>query len=178
MVSTEENLRAEIDSLRQEMTKLQDEMVAFRLAQKVLIEVTTGCRSSPGGIIRGALQKTLDVCADVSCNAEKGSLFLLDPASGKIIDAILTRAEVTPKQRAKLIGKVLDNGLAGWVSRNRQLGLITDTEQDDRWLTLPNQPYIVRSALSVPIINGKKELLGIITLLHSQTNHFTDRKSV
>ncbi|GGA53059.1 PP2C family protein-serine/threonine phosphatase [Okeania sp. KiyG1] len=176
MVSTEENLRAEIDSLRQEITKLQDEMVAFRLAQKVLIEVTTGCHSSPGGIIRGALQKTLDVCADVSCNnAEKGSLFLLDPASGKIIDAILTRSEVTPKQRAKLIGNVLDKGLAGWVSRNLELGLITDTEQDERWLTLPDQPYIVRSALGVPIINGKKELLGIITLLHSQTNHFTSR---
>ncbi|NEN88331.1 MAG: SpoIIE family protein phosphatase [Okeania sp. SIO3H1] len=175
MVSREENLRAEIDSLRQEMTKLQDEMVAFRLSQKVLIEVTTGCHSSPGGIIRGALQKTLDVCADVSCNAENGSLFLLDPASGKIIDAILTRTEVIPEKRAKLIGNVLDHGLAGWVSRNRQLGLITDTEQDDRWLTLPDQPYIVRSALGVPIINGKKELLGIITLLHSQTNHFTSR---
>ncbi|WP_246843990.1 GAF domain-containing protein, partial [Hydrocoleum sp. CS-953] len=155
------------------MAKVQDEIAAYRLAQKVLIEVTTGCSSRPGGIIKAALQKTLDVCADVTAT-EKGSLFLLDPASKKIVDAILTRTEVSPEQRTKLIGSVLDKGLAGWVSRNREIGLITDTEEDDRWLTLPNQPYIVRSALGVPIINNQN-LLGIITLLHSQPNHFTDR---
>ena len=173
MATTEENLREEIKSLRKEMARQQDEIEAFRLAQKVLLEVTTGCTSNPGGIIKAALQKTLDVCADITYT-EKGSLFLLDPTSGKIVDAILTRTEVTPEQRAKLIGSVLDKGLAGWVSRHRQMGLITDTENDDRWLTLPNQPYTVRSALGVPIINGP-ELLGIITLLHSTTNHFTPR---
>lgn len=173
MATTEENLREEIKSLRKEMARQQDEIEAFQLAQKVLLEVTTGCTSRPGGIIKAALQKTLDVCADITCT-EKGSLFLLDPASGKIVDAILSRTEVTPEQRGKLIGSVLDNGLAGWVSRHRQMGLITDTENDDRWLTLPNQPYTVRSALGVPIINGP-ELLGIITLLHSTTNHFTPR---
>ncbi len=173
MGTTEENLREELDLLRQEMAKVQDEIAAFRLAQKVLIEVTTGCSSRPGGIIKAALQKTLDVCANVTAT-EKGSLFLLDPASKKIVDAILTRTEVTPEQRTKLIGSVLDKGLAGWVSRNREIGLITDTEHDDRWLTLPNQPYIVRSALGVPIINGQ-DLLGIITLLHSEANHFTQR---
>ncbi|MGD1713569.1 GAF domain-containing SpoIIE family protein phosphatase [Dapis sp. BLCC M172] len=173
MGTTEENLREEIKSLQKEMARQQDEIAAYRLAQKVLIEVTTGCSSKPGGIIKAALQKTLDVCADVTAT-EKGSLFLLDPASKKIVDAILTRTEVSPEQRTKLIGSVLDKGLAGWVSRNREIGLITDTEQDDRWLTLPNQPYIVRSALGVPIINNQN-LLGIITLLHSQPNHFTDR---
>ncbi len=173
MGSTEENLREELDLLRQEMAKVQEELGAFRLAQKVLTEVTTGCTSRPGGVIKAALQKTLDVCADVTAT-EKGSLFLLDPASKKIVDAILTRTEVTTEQRAKLIGSVLDKGLAGWVSRNREIGLITDTEDDDRWLTLPNQPYIVRSALGVPIINGQ-DLLGIITLLHSEPNHFTQR---
>ncbi|MEM1169719.1 MAG: GAF domain-containing SpoIIE family protein phosphatase [Cyanobacteria bacterium P01_H01_bin.35] len=173
MGSTEEKLREELDLLRQEMAKVTEELAAFRLAQKVLTEVTTGCSSRPGGIIKAALQKTLDVCADVTAT-EKGSLFLLDPASQKIVDAILTRTEVTPEQRAKLIGSVLDKGLAGWVSRNRQIGLIKDTEHDDRWLTLPNQPYIVRSALGVPIINGQ-DLRGIITLLHSEPNHFTER---
>lgn len=173
MVSTEENLREELDSLRREMAKVQEELAAFRLAQKVLTEVTTGSISNPGGIIKAALQKTLDVCADVTAT-EKGSLFLLNPKSKKIVDAILTRAEVTSEQRAKLIGSVRDKGLAGWVSRNSKIGLITDTKYDDRWLTLPNQPYIVRSALCVPILNGQ-DLLGIITFFHSEPNHFTQR---
>ncbi|MEB3340999.1 GAF domain-containing SpoIIE family protein phosphatase [Okeania sp.] len=173
MATTEEKLREELNLLKQEMAKVTKELAAFVVAQKVLTEVTTKCTARPGGVIRGALQKTLDVCADVTAT-EKGSLFLLDPVSGKIVDAILTRTEVTPEQRAQLIGSVLDQGLAGWVCRNRQIGLITDTEQDDRWLTLPNQPYIVRSALGVPIINNQ-DVLGIITLLHSEPNHFTER---
>jgi len=95
---------------------------------------------------------------------------------GKIAEAILTRPEVPSKQRDRLIGSVLDKGLAGWVSRHRQMGLIADTETDDRWLTLPDQPYKVRSALAVPILRGT-ELLGILTLLHSVPNHFTSKSA-
>ncbi len=116
------------------------------------------------------MQTTLDLVTALT-DAEKGSLFLLE-ASGKVIDAILSRTEVTPEQRAKLIGNVLDRGLAGWVSDRCEVGLITDTEQDTRWLTLPDQPYTVRSALAVPIQRGDR-LLGILTLLHPEPNHFS-----
>ncbi|MGB3512473.1 MAG: SpoIIE family protein phosphatase [Microcoleaceae cyanobacterium] len=170
----EQNFKAKIESLEQEVTRLQNEIKGFQ-AQTVLLEslVTIAQTSAEGGVIKAALQKTLDLSADLTCT-EKGSLFLLEPSSGKIVDAILTRAEVKPEQRAKLIGSVLDKGLAGWVSDRHQVGLITDTENDDRWLTLPNQPYVVGSALAVPILKGK-ELLGILTLLHSRRNHFTEK---
>ena len=55
--------------------------------------------------------------------------------------------------------------------RNNRIGLITDTEKDDRWLNLPGQPYTVRSAMAVPI-SRDNELLGILTLLHSQPGIF------
>jgi sigma-B regulation protein RsbU (phosphoserine phosphatase) len=55
--------------------------------------------------------------------------------------------------------------------RNNRIGLITDTEKDDRWLNLPGQPYTVRSAMAVPI-SRDNELLGILTLLHSQPGVF------
>ena len=170
----EQKLKEKIESLEQEVTKLKNEAAGFQ-AQTVLLEslVTMAQTSAEGGVIKAALQKALDLAADLT-STEKGSLFLLDPASGKIVDAILTRTEVQPEQRAKLIGSVLDKGLAGWVSDCHQVGLITDTEKDDRWLTLPNQPYVVGSALAVPILKGK-ELLGILTLLHSQTHHFTEK---
>lgn len=170
----EQNFKAKIESLEQEVTRLQNEIAGFQ-AQTVLLEslVTMAQTSAEEGVIKAALQKTLDLAADLTCT-EKGSLFLLEPSSEKIVDAILTRAEVKPEQRAKLIGSVLDKGLAGWVSDRRQVGLITDTENDDRWLTLPNQPYVVGSALAVPILKGE-QLLGILTLLHSQRNHFTEK---
>jgi sigma-B regulation protein RsbU (phosphoserine phosphatase) len=39
-------------------------------------------------------------------------------------------------------------------------------------LDLPDQPYTVRSALAVPIVRDEK-LLGLLTLLHAQTGHFS-----
>ena len=161
----------ELESLRCEVAKLRNEKAVFKAQSHVLEKLVSMARSSTEGeVLKSALQNTLDVATDQT-NSEKGSLFLLEP-SGKVADAILSRTEVTSEQRKNLIGNVLDRGLAGWVIRHRELGLITDTENDDRWLTLPNQPYIVRSALAVPIIRGE-ELLGIITLLHSQPGHFS-----
>ena len=165
-------LEAELNRLRQEVVQLKRKETALK-AQSILLEnlVTIAGSSGKSDFLKAALQKTLDLAADLT-GAEKGSLFLLDPNSGKTVDAILTRTEVTDVIRDRLIKSVSDKGLAGWTIRHRKLGLITDTEKDDRWLTLPNQPYTVRSALAIPILKGE-DLLGIITLLHSQPEHFS-----
>lgn len=161
----------ELQLLRQQVAELRKEEAAFKAQSQLLEKLVSIARSSnQGEVLKAALQTTLDVATDQT-NSERGSLFLLE-SSGKVADAILSRTEVTREQRKNLIGRVLDKGLAGWVIRHRQLGLIVDTEDDDRWLTLPNQPYIVRSALAVPIISGE-DLLGIITLLHSEPGHFS-----
>jgi sigma-B regulation protein RsbU (phosphoserine phosphatase) len=115
------------------------------------------------------LQKTLEISAELT-GADKGSLFLLN-AEGAVTDGILTRVDPTPEQRSKIIGQVFDKGLAGWVRRNHKVGLIVDTRDDDRWVNLSNQPYTVGSALAIPILKGDN-LLGIITLLHDQPEHF------
>ncbi len=171
-----EDLIQELQSLRQELAQLHQEKAVW-IAQNSLLEnlVTIAGEETAGGVLKAALQKTLDVASDLTA-AEKGSMFLLDTKTGKVIDAILCRTKVTPEQRKRLVGNVLDKGLAGWVVRHQKLGLIHDTEKDDRWLTLPNQPYTVGSALAVPVIRVGK-LLGIITLLHSQKNHFTQESA-
>ncbi|MEB3311674.1 MAG: GAF domain-containing SpoIIE family protein phosphatase [Snowella sp.] len=147
------------------------DQAAFEV-QRNLLENLVEIARSPAqiGVLKSALQAMLDISTEQT-NAEKGSLFVLDP-SGKIADAILSRTEVTPEMRNQLVGSVLDAGLAGWVNQNHELGLVLDTETDERWLTLPDQPYVARSALCVPILKDN-ELLGIITLLHSKPNHFS-----
>lgn len=163
---------AELELLLQEIAKLKNEAAAFKAQSKLLANlVSTAGSSNEGEVLKAALQSTLDLATEQTAS-EKGSLFLISPA-GKVTDAILSRTEVTPEKRKSLIGNVLDKGLAGWVIRNRQVGLIIDTEDDERWLTLPNQPYVVRSVLGVPILSGE-ELLGIINLLHSKPRHFTE----
>ena len=162
----------ELQLLRREVAELRNETAAFKAQSKLLENlISIADSSTEGEVLKAALQTTLDVATEQT-DSEKGSLFLLG-SSGKVTDAILSRTEVTPEKRKHLIGNVLDKGLAGWVIRNRQIGLIIDTEDDERWLTLPNQPYVVRSALGVPILSGE-ELLGIISLLHSEPKHFCE----
>lgn len=120
-------------------------------------------------LLKSMLQNALDVASELT-GAEKGSLFLLDQ-DGAVTDSILTRGDATPETAARLIGTVMDKGLAGWVFRYRRPGLIIDTQTDDRWVSLPNQPYTVRSALAVPIQRAGW-VMGLLTLLHSQPGHF------
>jgi sigma-B regulation protein RsbU (phosphoserine phosphatase) len=158
------------EELKQAITQLRSEKAALQVQSRLLENFVNFARSSAKGrVLTRLLQKTLEISAELT-GADKGSLFLLD-ADGAVTDGILTRVDPTPEQRSRIIGQVFDKGLAGWVRQNHKVGLIVDTRIDDRWVNLPNQPYTVGSALAVPILKGE-ELLGIITLLHEQPEHF------
>jgi sigma-B regulation protein RsbU (phosphoserine phosphatase) len=58
------------------------------------------------------------------------------------------------------------------VKDHRQVGLINDTLDDDRWSPFPHQPQTIRSVLAVPILKCD-EMLGILTLTHPDPNHFS-----
>ena len=160
----------EIKSLQNELNILRRAQTAFKAQNKLfenLIEMVRS--SSKQEMLKTTMQKTLDVACDLS-GAEKGSLFLLNE-DGVVTDSILTRGEVPSKERLSLIGSVLDRGLAGWVREHLEIGLIKNSETDDRWLSLPDEPYMIRSALAVPILRHKW-LFGILTLMHPDPGHF------
>ncbi|MCP4367401.1 MAG: SpoIIE family protein phosphatase [Deltaproteobacteria bacterium] len=161
-------LQTEITTLRREK-KVHD-------AQNRLFEIFINmARSSKEEqVLNVTMQSALDIAAQLS-GAEKGSLFLLD-TDGVVTDSILTRDQISGEKRSILIGKVIDKGLVGWVKKNLSVGLVTDAETDARWFNLPDQSYIVRSALAVPVLRHDT-LFGIITLMHSLPSHF-DRISV
>ena len=162
---------AELESLRREVMELRTTKAAFDAQSELLENLVAMARSSSEKqLLKGTLKNTLDVSTRLT-DAERGSLFLYD-ANGAVTDSILTRKDATAEESTQLIGIVLDKGLAGWVSRHREVGLIVDTNRDDRWLTLPNQPYEVGSALAVPILKGEM-LLGLLTLLHCEPCHFS-----
>lgn len=121
-------------------------------------------------VVNVMLQKTVDMSIALT-GANHGSLILLD-SDGSVVDSILSRGDISENLKSSLIESTLKEGLAGWVRRHQKVGLVNDTNTDDRWLTFPNQPYTARSALTLPIISGEV-LLGILTLKHSQPNHFT-----
>jgi sigma-B regulation protein RsbU (phosphoserine phosphatase) len=156
--------------LKAKIERLQKKKAAL-LAQSRLIQnlVALAKSSASEQMLTSTLQKALELSAELT-KAETGSLFLLDP-DGVVRDCILTRGPLQAKECLDLTGTVMKDGLAGWVMRHRRIGLITDTQKDDRWLNLPNQPYAVRSAMAVPIIRDS-EMFGILTLLHSQPGVF------
>jgi sigma-B regulation protein RsbU (phosphoserine phosphatase) len=163
----------ELNALKRELVQLKSEKAAFQVQSKLLENFVSLARSAgKEEKLISILQQTLEVFVDLT-GAEKGSLFLLD-RNGVVVESILTRANATPQQRSQLIGRVLDKGLAGWVRSHRRVGLVEDTQNDDRWLDLPDQPYSVRSALAVPILRDE-ELLGLLTLLHARTGHFSEQ---
>ncbi len=151
-----------------------DEMVAAFQAQSVLFEKFISMARSPDEpeVIKAMLRETIGISIELA-GAELGSLILLD-SDGLVTDSILSRGEISPELSSMLIKSVLEEGLAGWVIRHRRIGLVNDTEKDDRWLVFPHQPYIARSALALPIISDDM-LLGVLTLMHSMPNHFTKK---
>ena len=168
---SKEQLIEELASLHREIAELRTTKTAFDALHELLAALVTTVRTATGKLVlKAVLQEILKISSRLT-NAGESSLFLLD-ADGIVTESILARGAIIRELKQNLIGMVLDKGLAGWVIRHRKAGLVTDTMHDERWLTLPHQPYTVRSALSVPLLRGKV-LLGLITLMHSQPGHFS-----
>ena len=167
----------EVESLRRQVIKLKTEKAALKVTSKLFenfADMAHSCCRLPSTAewqsLKDTLQKTLEFSTELT-GAESGNLVLLD-SNGVVTDSIRRSCDTDPDQCCELIGQVLDKGIGGWVRDHNQVGLITDALDDDRWLPLPHQPQTVRSVLALPIIKCD-ELLGILTLMHSDSNHFS-----
>ncbi len=165
----------ELEQLQKKITALKRK-IKIHDAQNRLFEtfITMARSSKEEQVLNVTMQNTLAVVAQIS-GSENASLFLLDK-NGVVTDSILTRDQISGEKRSRLIGKVIDKGLAGWVKQHLSAGLVMDTKTDARWITLPGQSYIARSALTVPVLRHDT-LFGIITLMHSLPSYF-DQTSV
>jgi phosphoserine phosphatase RsbU/P len=151
---------------------ISSDNIALGIQTRLLQNFINLVRSSDKkGMLKATLQKTVDLTVEITA-AEAGSLFLIDNA-GVVTDCIMMREISSREDSDRLIGCVLDEGLAGWVVNHCKVGLINDTCHDNRWLDLPGQPYVVRSAIVTPILKGKS-LFGILSLVHSQPDRFSD----
>jgi hypothetical protein len=144
----------EMKSLRQEVTKLKTEKAALKVKSKLFenfAAMAHSCCRRPSTAewqsVRDTLQKTLEFSAELT-GAENGSLVLLD-SNGVVSDIIVRPGDAAADHCCCLTGQALDTGLAAWVNDHRQVRLITDAHEDDRWQPLPHQPQTVRSVLAV-----------------------------
>jgi two-component system, NtrC family, sensor histidine kinase KinB len=106
--------------------------------------------------------------------AERASLVVLDKESNALDAAIILNGELIDST-VEQMQEVITSGLAGWVIRNKQPALLADTQKDDRWLARPmiNQTLPAgKSALCLPVM-ARDDLVGVLTIVKSQTNYFT-----
>ncbi|MBD2175894.1 GAF domain-containing protein [Pseudanabaena sp. FACHB-1998] len=160
------------DGRLDEPTLLKAAQSALQLQSALLKNSISYAQSVSGRLIlKTTLKNTLETLVSTT-DAAEGSIFLIDE-DGVIQESILARGPVTRDLKDTVITKVLDDGLAGWALRHRQIGIIYDAMMDDRWVQFPDQPYDARSAIAVPLIYGI-DAIGIITLTHAEPNHFDD----
>ncbi len=167
---TKEQVIQELKAVRREFEQVRLENQADEV-QAELLRTVLACGEHPrSSLLLRALSQQILRSANRLTTVEDSSLFLLDEA-GTVIESVLARGAIIRQERESLVGRVLHQGLAGWVYQQRQIGIITDTTLDERWLQLSGEPYQVRSVLCLPVLR-KNTVLAIITLMHPDPGHF------
>jgi NtrC-family two-component system sensor histidine kinase KinB len=124
------------------------------------------------------LSRTLELIVQ-SLNATGGSIAVLGEG-GKLQDASMAVGGTIIPKAVHQLGPALRQGLAGWVLSNGKVALVEDTKNDPRWI--PADPKLIpththasqptRSAVSAPLL-GREGVVGVITLVHTSTGHFS-----
>lgn len=166
----------ETESLQKEVTRLKSEKNAIEMKSKLFENFAamahTCCRlpsTADWETLKEALQKTLDFSIELT-EAESGHLVLLD-SNGVVTESILRPDNEDRKACCGVNDKIAQTRLVDWVRRHHDVAFISDTGEDKRWQSPPNRPAGVRAAMAMPILKCD-DLLGILTLMHPEPNHF------
>lgn len=132
-----------------------------------LMQLLAFSRSDSQALLECTLKMTIE-----QLEATHGTLVLLDE-HGNMSESCLV-GESSAINAVFVPADVLKNGLAGWVVKNRQPALISNTSEDPRWLQREyrNAQY-AKSAVAVPLIFGSL-VIGVLTLTRPYENQFTE----
>ena len=123
------------------------------------------------------VDEMLDRATSLTCQALGGSMgqaFLYMPEEDVLkLRVLYKQSEPLTTGRVTEINVGLGQGLAGWVAQHLESALVPDVAREARWLYVPEVDQDVCSAISAPIAVGG-QLLGVITVLHSKTDAFTE----
>jgi PAS domain S-box-containing protein len=68
---------------------------------------------------------------------------------------------------------IFQEGLGGWILRNKESTIVRDASQDQRWLILPGDTEPVGSVIAAPLLVGQ-EMLGVLLVTHGEPNFFDE----
>ncbi len=150
--------------LRRNQEELQAEKAKIELLYRISRELSAELDLDT--LLSRILELTIDSIA-----ATAGSIVLLNEQGGALRH-ISSRRETGAKITQSVWDQVLQDGLAGWVIRNREAANLHDTRQDPRWVTIEGAYSETRSALAVPLLHENRAI-GVLTLTHEEPARFT-----
>ena len=104
-------------------------------------------------------------------DATKGSIFLFE-ADTKLCRRFILQRHLSVEMSRTAVQQVLDNGLAGWVVREKRGTVISDVSKDKRWVSLPKDNQSdTKSAICVPLL-FQDRVLGVMTIVTNNNNQF------
>ena len=135
----------------------------------ILLEVSNALASQVrlDDLLATIISKTAEVL-----DAERATLFLYDPAHDELWSKTADRLEI------KEIRFAVGQGIAGAVAQTRAVENIPDVYADPRFNPEFDRRtgYRTRSILSMPLIGGRDELVGVIQVLNKQGQAGFDRE--
>jgi len=144
------------------------ERLAYDLRQ--LFGQVLCAHTRPDEVFEGFLKHMVDVF-----DAQSVSIFLLND-NGNVECAYLIYGRVFLKYDASHISDLFQDGLAGWVFRNKQPAIVKDTLQDSRWIKREwdqSQVQLPRAAMAVPL-SQDGEIAAVLTMVRNMEGTFTE----
>lgn len=124
--------------------------------------------------LRTVLQRLL-YAAIQHVGGERGSIVVMDDL-GKPVDATIVFGKQIHDHTTQQLRDTVERGLAGWVVQHNKPALVPDTSKDERWLRRADDSADksgAKSAICVPL-RARDRLVGVLTLVHSTPNAFTE----
>jgi len=123
--------------------------------------------------LREMLHRVLKLTLD-RMGAASGSVLVLNE-HGEVLDGCISFEGALGPLPINGRKELVEQGLAGWVVRNREPILVTSTREDPRWLrrSWEEGDNSSRSAIGAPLFASER-LIGVLTVVRRQPERFTE----
>ncbi|MCS6909982.1 MAG: polysaccharide biosynthesis tyrosine autokinase [Anaerolineales bacterium] len=122
--------------------------------------------------LRELMERVLRMTLE-SVGATRGSIIAINETNEPLASILIYDGKVQTHTSEQL-REVVQQGLAGWVIKNRRPVKLDNTFEDSRWLRRNRDEgsSSPRSVICVPLMNDDR-VIGVLTLAHPDVNYFT-----
>lgn len=150
--------------LKQARTRLEEERNRLQLLNEISRAISSELELEK--MMAQIIRRT-----QAAVGATKGHILLLDN-TGKVSRRFTVRTGAPLKISDQITPEVLEKGLAGWLIREQRGDIITNIQQDARWIMLASDEAEAGSAVGVPLLRTD-HTVGVLILSHPQPGYFT-----